>query len=234
MRLNRFFLEFNFNDKEIIIKDNDFVNQVRSVLRMDLGDKLILCDGASNEILAKIVSFGKNEIILENLEIMKNKNEPAQKVTLYCSILKKENFELVVQKAVEVGVYKIVPVINTRTVKTNIRPDRLKKIIKEAAEQSGRGIMPELIEAINFKDALDLCKNNDRNVLSDISGCDLKDLEVTTSHTLGIFVGPEGGWDALEIEIARSGGLDVASLGQLTLRAETAAIIATYLTVTLK
>ena len=234
MRLNRFFLEFNFNDKEIIIKDNDCVNQVRSVLRMDLGDKLILCDGASNEILAKIVSFGKNEIILENLEIMKNKNEPAQKVTLYCSILKKENFELVVQKAVEVGVYKIVPVINTRTVKTNIRPDRLKKIIKEAAEQSGRGIMPELIEAINFKNALDLCKNNDRNILFDISGCDLRDLGATTSHTLGIFVGPEGGWDALEIEIARSGGLDVASLGQLTLRAETAAIIATYLTVTLK
>ena len=234
MRLNRFFLEFNFNDKEIIIKDNDFVNQVRSVLRMDLGDKLILCDGASNEILAKIVSFGKNEIILENLEIMKNKNEPAQKVTLYCSILKKENFELVVQKAVEVGVYKIVPVINTRTVKTNIRPDRLKKIIKEAAEQSGRGIMPELIEAINFKNALDLCKNNDRNILFDISGCDLRDLGATTSHTLGIFVGPEGGWDALEIEMARSNGLDVVSLGQLTLRAETAAIIATYLTVTLK
>ena len=234
MRLNRFFLEFNFNDKEIIIKDNDFVNQVRSVLRMDLGDKLILCDGASNEILAKIVSFGKNEIILENLEIIKNKNEPARKVTLYCSILKKENFELVVQKAVEVGVYKIVPVINTRTVKTNIRPDRLKKIIKEAAEQSGRGIMPELIEAINFKNALDLCKNNDRNILFDISGCDLRDLGATTSHTLGIFVGPEGGWDALEIEMARSNGLDVVSLGQLTLRAETAAIIATYLTVTLK
>jgi 16S rRNA (uracil1498-N3)-methyltransferase len=234
MRLNRFFLEFNFNDKEIIIKNNDFINQVRSVLRMDLGDKLILCDGTSNEVLAKIISFGKNEIILENLEIMENKNEPARKVTLYCSILKKENFELVVQKAVEVGVYKIVPVISIRTVKTNIRPDRLNKIIKEAAEQSGRGIVPELTEAINFKDALNLCKNNDRNVLFDASGHNFKESEDSISHTLGIFVGPEGGWDDLEIDMARSTGLDIVSLGPLILRAETAAVVATYLAVMLK
>ena len=83
---------------------------------------------------------------------------------------KKENFELVVQKAVEIGVKEIIPIITKRTVKLNLKYDRLEKIIKEAAEQSGRGILPILRKAMDFKKAIEEAEQNNINLFFDISG----------------------------------------------------------------
>jgi 16S rRNA (uracil1498-N3)-methyltransferase len=228
VRLNRFFVEYKIKGDKIVVEDDDFMNQIRNVLRMNSGDKVILCDGSGKEVLAEIESLDKASVNLKFIEVRKNDNEPIREVTLYCSVLKKENFELVVQKAVEVGVSKIVPIITNRTVKIGVKSDRLDKIIKEAAEQSGRSFLPILDEPINFTEAVALSKINDQNLMFDISGQMLITPDDTTG-SIGLFIGPEGGWEAVEIDLARKAGIHVVSLGKLTLRAETAAIVVTYL-----
>ena len=148
-------------------------------------------------------------------------------------VLKKENFEWAVQKAVEVGVKEITPIITARTVKLGLNKDRLKKIIKEAAEQSGRGILPKLNEAIIFDEAIKSAKENDLNLFFNIGGKNVQH-SMSNISKIGIFIGPEGGWDEEEIKKAQSSnGFTIVGLGKTILRAETAAVIASYQTVNL-
>jgi len=213
----------------ITVDDNVFFNQAKNVLRFEAGDKLILCDSEKNEAMTQIISYSKNSVNLEILEIRKNENEPKNYVILYCPILKKENFELVVQKAVEVGVKEITPIITKRTVKLGLNYERLNKIIKEAAEQSGRGILPKINEVLSFEKAMEKAKSeNDLNLFFNIGETPLGH-PMSKWGKIGIFVGPEGGWDDEEAQIAKDADLTFASLGKLTLRAETAAIVASYM-----
>jgi len=133
-----------------------------------------------------------------------------------------------------------VPIISKRTVKLNLRQDRLKKIIKEAAEQSNRGVVPILHEPLDFKKALEHALNNDLNLLFDPAGLNLCPFGTSPagreirklkaeSLKLGIWIGPEGGWDEEELQLAKEKGFKIVSLGKLFFRAETAAIIASYL-----
>jgi len=228
MRLNRFLGKFDLSKKEISIKDSDFINQAKSVLRLGTGDKIILCDGESNEAIAEIVNLNKEFAELKISETYKNQNEPERYVALYCPILKKENFELAVQKAVEIGAKEITPIITKRTIKLGLNYERLNKIIKEASEQSGRGSLPKLNEAIIFDEALKLAKENDLNLFFQVGYPPLGH-SMSKFKKVGIFVGPEGGWTEEEIETAKENGFIFASLGKTTLRAETAVIVASYL-----
>ena len=240
MRLNRFFVNENLNVGNIIIRGADFINQARNVLRLKVGDKLILCDGNLNEAVAEIINLNKESTELKILETYKNQNEPAspadgteRNIILYCSVLKKENFEWAVQKAVEVGVKEITPIITARTVKLGLNKERLEKIIKEAAEQSGRGILPRLNETIIFDEAIKSAKENDLNLFFNIGGKNVQH-SMSNISKIGIFIGPEGGWDEEEIKKAQSSnGFTIVGLGKTILRAETAAVIASYQTVNL-
>ena len=232
MRPHRFIGNFDLSKKELSISNADFVNQARNVLRLKTGDELILCDGKMNEAVAKILLLAKDKAELEILEIIKNKNESENHVNLYCSILKKENFELAVQKAVEVGVKEIIPIITARTVKLGLNHERLNKIIKEAAEQSGRGVLPKLDEAIIFDEALKLAKENDLNLFFQVGYPPLGH-SMSKFKKVGVFIGPEGGWEEEEIEKAQSNGFTIVGLGKTVLRAETAAIVASYLAINL-
>ena len=240
MRLNRFFVNENLKVGNIIVSDSDFINQIKNVLRLKAGDKLILCEGNSNEAVAEIANLKKEFAELKILESYKNKNEPAspaggpeKHVVLYCSVLKKENFEWAVQKAVEVGVKEITPIITARTVKLGLNRERLEKIIKEAAEQSGRGILPKLNEAIDFDEALKSAKENELSLFFQ-AGYPPLGHSMSKFEKIGVFVGPEGGWDEKEIKKAQSSnGFTIVGLGKTILRAETAAVIASYQTVNL-
>ena len=227
MKIHRFILNFNIREGRVIISDAEFVNQVKNVLKLKKGERVILGDGNSNEILGEVLDIKKDVVEINVVEEMKNNNESGINSILYCSVLKKENFELVVQKATEVGIKEIVPIITKRTVKLNLNQVRLKKIIKEAAEQSGRGIVPILHEPKVFEKALQESQGK-LNLFFDSSGSKLQ-----TNHyqlqTIGIWIGPEGGWDEKEVELARSSKFEIVSLGKITLRAETAAIVASYL-----
>ena len=213
-----------------MLKDYELFNQIRNVLKLKIGEKIILGDGKMNEGIAEIKEYGKDFIRVEAGEIKINQNEPAGQVILYCAILKKENFELVIQKATEIGVKEIVPLITARTVKLDIKKDRLEKIIKEASEQSGRGIMPILHDPLEFNKTFDYAKHSKVNLFFDSSGGDFtEDFKLKTeNYLIGVWIGPEGGWDSQELELARKSGFKIINLGKLTLRAETAAIVATY------
>lgn len=224
MKLHRFIGDFDLNKKEVEIKDSETIKQIRLVLRLEIEDFLILCDGKGKETEVKILEITKNKITCENIKNLPN-NEPLRKVSLYLAILKKENFELAVQKAVECGVASIIPVITERTIKTGLNIERLEKIIREASEQSGRNILPTISPILKFEDAI---KNigSAYGIIFDLNGEEYKPNQ--DAKDFSIFIGPEGGFTEKEIALAKEAGLLVSLLGANTLRAETAAIVATY------
>ncbi len=231
MKVHRFIGNFNLDKKISAITDKEIYNQIKNVLRLRPGEEIILGDGKGREARAEIKDFGKQSVSVNVLRTEANQNEPEMKAVLYAAVLKKENFELVAAKAVEAGVVEIVPVITARTVKTNLRVDRLEKIIREAAEQSGRGILPVVGKILKFSEALAHAEENDANLFFEIHAprFEQRKLAIDVSRRVGVWIGPEGGWDEEEIKMAEEKNFQIVSLGKLTLRAETAAIIATYL-----
>lgn len=228
-KVHRFIGNFNITEFTLTITEREFVNQVRNVLRLNVGEELILSSGSAEEARAKITSYGNKYVEVSILERMKNTREPKRSVTLYLSVLKRENFELAAQKATEVGVARIVPVISARTVKMNINKERVEKITKEAAEQSGRGVVPGIASAMSFEEALIDAKKNDLALFFDAEGKEFKYSVLDKIKSVGIFVGPEGGWTNEEIEKSKEAKLISINLGALTLRAETAVTVASYL-----
>lgn len=231
-KIHRFIGNFNLKAGNFKIQDKEIFNQFRNVLKLRIGERLILSDGNMNEAEAQIRGYGKDAIELEIIKVYQNVNEPEKKVILYCAILKRENFELVVQKATEVGVMEIVPIVTEHTIKLNVRPDRLEKIIREASEQSDRGIVPILNKPIDFEKAVEAANKNSLNILLDKTGESFGRLErLGNVGLIGIWIGPEGGWADKEIELARRSDFKIINLGKLTLRAETAAIVGSYLAI---
>ena len=214
---------------KINLMNTEIVHQIKNVLKLKTGERILLCNGTGLEAEAEILNIVKNEVEVNVLKIEKNTNEPAREVVLYCAVLKRENFELVAQKATEIGVHKIIPIITERTIKTKINEIRLRKIMQEAAEQAGRGTVPTLGKTMSFEEALQAAKQNDLNVFFDRSGENLVVDQFAGIKIVGIFVGPEGGWTEKEITDAHQAGQKFLSLGKTTLRGETAAILAAYL-----
>jgi 16S rRNA (uracil1498-N3)-methyltransferase len=230
MRFHRFIGDFDLKKGELSITDRNFLNQAKNVLRLKIGDRIILSDGKGKEAEGIIEGLDKKSALIHISNRSENKNEPERKVILYCALIKRENFEWVVQKATEVGVTGIVPIISERTVKLNLKKERLDKIIKEAAEQSGRTIVPPLSDPVNFDDALIEAKENDLNLIFvPQASIFVSSLIFKKDNKVGIFVGPEGGWTEREIEKSHEAGVEPVSLGNLTLRSETAAVVASHI-----
>jgi 16S rRNA (uracil1498-N3)-methyltransferase len=226
MRLHRFLIEADLNMTELVINDRDLARQIKLVLRLEPGDKLVLTDGRGNEAQADIVALSGEQVKFKLDSSSSPNRESPRELTLLCAVLKRENFELVAQKAVELGVARIQPLLTERTVKLGLNFERVRKIIKEAVEQSGRCIIPELNDPITFIDSLGSSAHYDLRIIFDSSGLPLR--SAASLSSIAVWVGPEGGWTEAELAAAKSAGLTVATLGPRTLRAETAAIAATY------
>ncbi|KKR79337.1 MAG: Ribosomal RNA small subunit methyltransferase E [Candidatus Nomurabacteria bacterium GW2011_GWA2_40_9] len=203
MRLNRFIGDFDLSKNEIIITNSENIKQIRGVLRLEIGDHIILLDGKGRETEVEIVSILK-EVIQTKLVKEIKINEPERKVHLYLAILKKENFELAVQKAVECGVSEITPVITERTIKTGLNTERLEKIIKEACEQCGQNVTPFLYPIMNFKEAILFGKMSEEKIIFDL----VKEAYMPDKNAknISIFIGPEGGFTEKEIKLAQDSG----------------------------
>ena len=215
-KIHRFISDFDLSKKELEI-EGEIAHQIIKVLKLKLGEKIELCNEKHISAMADICKIEKI--------IQDTKKET--EITLFCSILKKENFEMVVQKTTEIGISKIIPIITSRTIKTGLNLERLKKITKEASEQSGRVIVPEISEPNEFANVIEIAKGE--NILFDKSGSNFTINDKL--KPINLFIGPEGGWTEREIEIAKNHNFKIATLGSLTLRGETAAIISTYLAV---
>lgn len=226
MKLHRFIGDFDFTRNTVEITKPEIIKQIKGVLRLKEEESIVLSDGKGAQFKAKITSLAHDKIICEIIKKL-DSSEPKKKVSLYLAILKKENFELAVQKAVECGVSEIIPIITERTIKTGLNMERLNKIILEASEQCERSVVPNLHEIINFEDALEDGKQSNEKLIFHTQ--DSIEYAPSINATLAsIFIGPEGGFTEKEISLAQENGYTVASLGNLILRGETAAIIATY------
>lgn len=227
MRRHRFIGNFDFSSSQIKISNPEMVYQWRRVLRLTPADEVILVDQNSlQEAVAKIISFLPDSVVVEIVSTKHLDTESDKQINLYCAVLKKENFELVVQKATECGVTKIIPLITERTVKQNIKLERLQKIATEACEQSGRGQVPIIEEVQNFN-LLDM-PGDSHSVYFFSTEAEAGSATFPEDlNEVNIFIGPEGGWTEQEIAQAKAKKWHIVSLGSRILRAETAAIVAT-------
>lgn len=231
----RFFVEKdNINNNHISVCGKDAVHIGRS-LRMKIGDELILCCDKI-DYTTKILSISDSEVLCEIISQSPTQSEAGINLILYQAMPKLDKLELITQKAVELGVVKIIPVITSRCIS---RPDRksfskkkerLSKIALEAAKQSGRGIIPEISDILDFKSAVSQLSCYDFSFVcyekggvpfsSIVNPSDFKNISV------GLFIGSEGGFDESEIKACEASGIKAISLGKRILRCETAPISA--------
>ncbi len=222
MKLHRFFVTQLLPHKgELVITDENLLNQWRNVLRMEEGSNAILFDGSGFETLCEFVSLSKKSATLKVLEIKKGL-VPTRDVTLFMALIKKDNFEFVLEKATELGVTRIVPVECARSEKKGINCERSEKILREASEQSGRATVPVLGDIINIKNV-----PYENFVVFDPRG-EISAREFLATHTvtpISLCIGPEGGFTDEELEFFKTSKTPILTTGPTILRAETAAIV---------
>lgn len=210
-------------------------HQIRDVLRLRAGERIIVLDNQGWEYEVVLSSVGRSEVRGEVAQKRQAGGEPDVRIMLYQSMVSREKFEQVLQKCTEVGVAAFVPVIAQRSIirdwkeiKTN-KLQRWKRIIQEAAEQSHRGRIPELEPPIRFEEAAARIDNSRCWLVGSPTGgtslttC-LKDFNCEGG--VGLFIGPEGGFTDAEMEALLAHGAKAFSLGKRILRTETATVVA--------
>ena len=230
MKLHRFFVTTGFTKGEMRIANLELVHQMRDVLKLHSGEVCILFNATEQEARATIVEYVENELVVSVDEVLEKKEENV-KVVLYCAVLKRENFEFVVQKATELGVFEVVPIITQRTIKTGIKQERLEKIATEATEQSDHTRIPSIQKPMSFFDALHRAQDHDKVFVLHTEKSSNKNnisFPPKTSVSIGIFVGPEGGFTPEEIQKAQEYSYNIHTFPDMVLRAETAAIISVF------
>lgn len=225
MRLHRFYISTPIEAETFEVTNRDLIHQWKNVFRYNVGSQVILFDGRGSDYLAMITSLRNLGATVSGIKKMKSSFVPQRDLWLCVGIAKKDTFEMVAQKATELGVTHLVPVLCERSEKKNLNMERLEKITIEAAEQSGRGDVPtthpikilsEVLESTELpKDKIVL--HPDGELIADFLGH-------TNPKRLAVFLGPEGGFSEKEIGEFSSHNIPAISLGTQILRAETAAI----------
>lgn len=234
--MHRFFVPPESIQADRVILQDAVLHQLRHVLRMKPGESFIVLDNQGWQYT--VVLHDETMAVITHRQPAAN--EPAVRITLYQALLKKDNFEWVLQKCTEIGVATFVPVESSRTIPrasdvNNHKIQRWQRIITEAAEQSRRGVLPALRTAQTFEQALEHIPAYDRalipweNETARTIEEALRPEPFEQPRTVALFIGPEGGFSTDEITLASSRGAVPVSLGPRILRAETASIAAALL-----
>ncbi len=227
MRLHRFYIETPIEGKSFDISDRDLVHQWKNVFRYNVGSQVILFNGSGTDYLCMISgirSLGATLGVIR--EIKKEDSIPMKNIWLCMALIKKDNFELVAQKVTELGVTNIIPILCEHSEKKKINTERLRKIVVEASEQSGRGDVPKIHPLTTLEDLFNSgALPQEKIVLSTENGITFDKYKTTTNHqSIAVFVGPEGGFSPKEMAFFKNYNVREISLGSNILRAETAAI----------
>ena len=224
---------FAHTDGDTAVITGEDARHIGTVLRMKAGELAVLCDGDGSDCLCRISAVNKDCVDFEVLDRQQNEAEPSVFVTLYQCMPKGDKMDFIVQKAVELGVGKVVPVLSKRCVS---RPDeksfakkiqRWQKIAEEAAKQCGRGKIPEVGEQKDFTAAVREYSKSKKGILFyECGGAELSEIVDRSTDEVGVFVGSEGGFEVEEAELARENGIVCATLGKRILRCETAPVAA--------
>lgn len=234
----QFFVEpsqINETDKRVIIMGSD-VNHIKNVLRMKQGEELAVSNGQDGrEYRCGILSLEEDRIVCELRFIKEEGVELPSKVFLFQGLPKADKMELIIQKAVELGVYQVIPVAAKRCVvklddkKAKSKIARWQGIAEAAAKQSKRGIIPQVADVMDFVQALQFAEDMDiklipyelaegMNKTKAIFG------QLKPGQSIAIFIGPEGGFEEKEIAMALEKGMEPITLGKRILRTETAGL----------
>lgn len=231
--MSKFFVDkSDIGEHSIKITGAD-ANHIAAVLRLEINDEIIVCDGFGTDYLCRLTEINKKQVSAEIIKKYKNENEPELKITLYQGIPKGTKIELAIQKCVEIGVDRIVPMITENTIvkikdKEDKKITRYNKIAEAAAKQCGRGKIPRVDKILSFKDAVkDACLNGGGIIPYEKE----QDVSIRSfvknfkGSSIGIFIGPEGGFSENEIQLCRENNIPSVSLGKRILRTETAGLV---------
>lgn len=236
--MHRFFVPSEQVEEGFVRILGSDVNHIRNVLRLKAKDKIEVFDGQSRVFEAQILKEEKDSILCKVIKHKKESAEPALSVTLAQSLPKGKKFDLIIQKATELGAAKIIPVLSERSIpkfkelEEERREHKLshwQKIAKEAAEQSGRNMVCKISAAMSFSQVLKLKKQYDLALIP-YEGEEKITLRSILStqrpNNLLVIIGPEGGFSKEEIQEAEQAGFYAVKLSKRILRCETAAIAA--------
>lgn len=234
----QFFVEpsrINENDNRVTITGSD-VNHIKNVLRMKTGEEIAVSNGQDGrEYRCGILSLEEDRVVCELRFIKEDGVELPSKVFLFQGLPKADKMELIIQKAVELGVYQVVPVAAKRCVvklddkKAKSKAARWQGIAEAAAKQSKRGIIPQVSEVMGFAEALRFAADMDIRLIPYELAQDMEKTKaifgkLRPGQSIAVFIGPEGGFEEKEIAMALEAGMEPVTLGKRILRTETAGL----------
>lgn len=218
-------------EKNILTGEN--AKHISRVLRMRTGEELTLVTPDKTQCTGRISAIDSGSVTVEIIDKKPCENEPEVFVTLYQALPKGDKMDFIIQKCVELGVGRIVPVISARCVS---KPDekalakkqeRWQKIALQAAMQSRRGIIPQVCDCVPFQKAAELTRENEKSIIFyEMGGSPVREILKSTPKSIGIFIGSEGGFEQSEVDLIVNSGGTAATLGKRILRAETAPLAA--------
>jgi 16S rRNA (uracil1498-N3)-methyltransferase len=236
--MNRFFVPVQGIQLNQVLLSGQQAHQIRNVLRLKVGDNVVVLDNAGCEYEVTLTKVTKDETVGKILQKRPATGEPRTQITLYQALLNREKFEHVLQKCTEIGVAEFVPIITERTIVRDAekidrrRLARWRRIITESAEQSGRGRIPQLQPAHRFKNIVSNLGEFDRCLITSPNGQSLRQIlreGDTKPVRIGLFIGPEGGFTEAELKACCEAGAKQIGLGKRILRTETAAVVTSAL-----
>ena len=232
--MHHFFVEPSQIQGNHIFIDGPDVNHIRNVLRMNPGEEVDVTDGSGEKVYrCAIASIGEDKVELNIMWAQEKGMELPSKIYLFQGLPKSDKMELIIQKAVELGVYEIIPMATARAVvkldqkKAAAKVKRWQAISESAAKQSKRLLIPEVKEPVKFSEALKLASDLDVRLIpyelaEGMDGTRRIIQSVKPGQSVAVFIGPEGGFEEAEVELAKEAGFQAITLGRRILRTETA------------
>ena len=225
--------QININDKSVIIEGPD-VNHIKNVLRMKEGEEIAVSNGVDGkEYRCGIVALEEHVVRCEIYFVKEDNVELSAQIYLFQGLPKSDKMELIIQKAVELGVYQIIPVATKRCVvklddkKAASKIARWQSIAEAAAKQSKRGIIPKVHDVVTFSQAIAIAREMEVKLIPYEMAEDMERTrtllsDIKPGDRVAVFIGPEGGFEQAEIDSASKAGVNPITLGRRILRTETA------------
>lgn len=222
-------------EENMVLIDGEEARHMAKVMRMQVGETVLLCDKEGWDYRAEIIAITEDEVRCTILEKVRNPAEPQKDLVVYMALPKGDKLEFIIQKCCELGVRRFVPFVSTNCVAQKSKKDdnkrvRFQKISNEAAKQCGRSIPMEIDATYTFGEMLLDLKKQEKNLLCyENATAPLEEMGLAHCQSTGLLIGSEGGFSQKEVSMIEEVGAQTISLGKRILRCETAAIVATAL-----
>ena len=230
-----------FADPTQVAEDTIFitgpdVNHMKHVLRMKPGEEVLISDGTGRDYTCEVEAFEPDRAVVRIHSVCDSRMELPAEIWLFQGLPKADKMELVIQKAVELGAFEVIPVAMKRSVvkldakKAESKVKRWNAIAESAAKQSKRSILPQVSDVVTFAQAVKMAENCQIKLLPYECADGMEKTKrlienITPGQDIAVFIGPEGGFDLDELELAKEAGCEIITLGKRILRTETAGMM---------